>query len=84
MKDVEQKYPYGLQVVRKTYNGVTLGYVVGWWFTTRWGWHTGTPQVSFRSFRNGVIFKTEEKAKEFRNKVEKMRKDDDTVKFEEV
>jgi len=72
----------GLQVVKKTYNGVTIGYVVGWWTSIRYRW-MGKSKTTFRSFRNGVVFKTQEKAEKFRDSVETRRKDSG-VKFEEV
>ncbi len=72
-----------LQVVRKTYNGVTVGYVVGWWFFPRRWYGAASGKQSFRSFRNGVLFKTEKKAIEFRDKIEKRRKESG-VKFEAV
>jgi len=66
----------GLQVVEKRAFGVRVGYVVGWWFFPRRHWGAGHKQeASFRSFRNGVIFKKKSAALEFRDKVEKMRTD---------
>jgi hypothetical protein len=74
----------GLQIVKKTFNGIDVGYVVGWWFTTRYYWGAERDNDrSFRSFRNGVIFKTQAKAEAFRDKVEGWRKNSG-VKFEEV
>ena len=61
-----------LQVAEKKFNGVTVGYVVGRWVCKRWKW-SGESEFTFRSFRNGVLFKTADKAKEFRDKVEKRR-----------
>ena len=70
----------GLQVVQKTYNGVTVGYVVGWWVhTSRWSGGRKT----FRSFRNAVVFSSQAKAETFRDKVEARRKDSG-VKFQAV
>lgn len=78
-----------LQVVKKTYCGVTIGYIVGWWFDpARWrGWgydeNTKKRGMSFRSFRNGVVFKTQAKAEKFRDDVEK-RREASVVIFEAV
>jgi len=62
----------GLQVVKKTYCGVRIGYVVGWW---RGG-------GCFASFRQGIIFPTRGKAEDFRDDVEKRRKGNFGVQFE--
>ena len=72
-------YRDGLQIVKKTFNGITVGYVVGWWTYTR-SWYSARGET-FRSFRNGVVFPTLEAAEEFRNGVEASR-DDSGVKFE--
>lgn len=62
-----------LQVARKTVEGVTIGYVVGW--RTRWKhyWGVQSGGVTFRSVREGLIFKTQKKAEEFRDKIEEKR-----------
>ena len=73
-----------LQIVKKTYGGVTVGYVVGWWFHPRcYGWGTASRSLSFRSIREGLMFPSLEKAQKFRDKIEKQRADM-RVKFEKV
>jgi hypothetical protein len=72
-------YRDGLQISKKTFNGATVGYVVGWWVYTHC-YYRGDSET-FRSFRNGVVFPTLEAAEEFRNGVE-ARRDDSGVKFE--
>jgi len=81
---------YGLRIVKKTLLGVTLGYVVGWYFYPRrylrWDSRTGEEKKdsrSFRSIRNGLIFDTEEQAREFRDGIEKGRKTF-AIQFEDV
>ena len=63
----------GLQVVEKKFNGVTVGFVVGWWFYPRRGYYGDSSTVSFRSFRNGVLFDSQKDAEKFRDKVEDRR-----------
>ena len=72
----------GLQVVKKSYNGIRIGYIVGWWkCKSRWNSDRGQ---TFQSFREGVIFKREKDALEYRDNIEKMRDGNTGVKFEPV
>lgn len=77
----------GLQIVKKTYAGIEIGFVVGWWFYPRRRWSWDTPEnrdnVSFRSIREGLIFPTLKKAQKFRDGIEEQRKKS-VVKFEET
>lgn len=69
-----------LQIARKTYNGVEIGYVVGNWVHARRGWHL-RPKLTFRSIREGVLFKTQDEAREYRDDLEN-RRVKSSVKFE--
>ena len=63
----------GLQVVDKRIHGVSVGFIVGWWTcTSRWGRNRN---VTFRNFREGVVWPTKESAIEFRDSVEAKRTD---------
>lgn len=79
----------GLCVAKKTYNDVRIGYVVGWWFYPRKYFHYDEngdrplPEKSFRSFREGVIFKREADAKKFRDDIEQKRKDGPRLVWED-
>lgn len=61
----------GLQVAAKSYNGVTVGYVVGW--PPRYGVDADGKTGMFRNIRQGLIFKTETEAREFRDGIEQGR-----------
>jgi len=63
-----------LKVVKKTYCGVVVGYVVGWWFYPRRNWGVReSGRQSFRSIRNGLVFATELEAKAWRDDIENKR-----------
>lgn len=64
-----------LQVVKKVYCGITVGYVVGWWVRrSRWLREDSTAShMTFRSIRQGLVFPTVIKAKRFRDGIEKQR-----------
>jgi len=71
----------GLQIVKKTFAGIRIGYVVGWWtsipgYGRRWGGARETKSgngVTFRSIRNGLIFSKLTDAQEWRDEIEKAR-----------
>jgi len=63
----------GLQIVTKTFAGIRIGFVVGWWFYPRRYYGARDSAKSFRSIRNGLLFPTLEKAQEFRDGIEKAR-----------
>lgn len=73
----------GLQIVRKTFAGIEIGFVVGWWFYKRRYYGELKDKPSFRSIRNGLIFPTLKAAKKFRDGIEKNRKNS-VVVFEET
>lgn len=71
---IERRYAWrcGLQVAAKSYNGVTVGYVVGW--PPRFGVEADGKTGEFRNIRQGLIFKTETEARAFRDGIERDRK----------
>jgi hypothetical protein len=72
----------GLQVVKKSFNGIRIGYVVGWWkCKSRWNSDRGQ---TFQSFREGVIFRRESEALAYRDNIEKMREGNTGVTWDEV
>jgi hypothetical protein len=74
-----------LQIAKKTAFGKTIGFVVGYWFYPRRGFW-GQPDrmtASFRSIREGLIFKTEKQARKFRDKIEEDRQTNGVV-FEKI
>ena len=73
-----------LQIAKKQVDGVTVGFVVGFpvW-RSRWD-HRGKGLITFRSIRNGAIFKSKKKAREFRDRIEKARRADPVTAFSVV
>lgn len=60
-----------LKIVEKRYSGVTVGYVVGYWTFTRW--YRSNQRLTFRSIREGLLFKTLEDARAWRDDLENRR-----------
>lgn len=64
----------GLQIAEKKFDGITIGYVVGWWRrASRYSWYGDTaprPPLKFASVRGGVIFKDRADAVTFRDSIE--------------
>ncbi len=69
----------GLQVVQKTFNGIQIGYVIGWW-RCKSRWNSGQSET-FQSYRQGVIYPDEKSAKAQRDSIETMRKANGGVEF---
>ena len=65
----------GLQVAKKSYCGVTVGYVVGWWRFRSGG---------FQSFREGVVFTSRTKAEQMRDRIERLRSGFSGVEFSKL
>jgi len=61
---MRRRYYFQTVVARKTVNGITVGYVVGW----------KSPYMDFvRNIRADLYFKTEREARRFHDKLEKSR-----------
>lgn len=65
---------YDLCIAEKTYNGIVVGYVIGYWVCTKQAWYEGQKsEYSFRSLCRNMIFDTKEAAIKFREKIESKR-----------
>ena len=72
----------GLQVVKKTFNGITVGFVIGWWkCKSRWNSDRGQ---TFQSYRQGVIYPDEASARAQRDIIEAARIGTRGVEWESV
>jgi hypothetical protein len=79
----KRNYSYAeLQVAKKTFNGILIGYVIGWWkCKSRWN---SDRDMTFQSYRQGVIYPDEESAKAQRDIIENLREGNTGVKWEKT